>query len=94
MHYEITPPGGKVRVYRTPDDPEPIVLEGPGGERLIPLSEPRTLYYEFLAGADNFKLWTAGWKGPQMVISTPVMEAPVSMSAIPTCGCGMGWFAC
>jgi hypothetical protein len=38
------------------------VLEGPGGERKIGLLEPQTLYYEFLAGAEHFKLWTAGWK--------------------------------
>jgi hypothetical protein len=38
------------------------VLEGPGGERRIGLLEPQTLYYEFLAGAEHLKLWTAGWK--------------------------------
>jgi hypothetical protein len=33
-----------------------------GGERRIGLLEPQTLYYEFLAGAEHLKLWTAGWK--------------------------------
>src|SRR5437660_5247237 len=41
---------------------DPIVLGGPGGERRIGLLEPQTLYYAFLAGAEHFKLWTAGWK--------------------------------
>ena len=65
VQYEIRPAGGKVRLYRTPDDREPIVLEGPGGERKIALSEPHTLYFEFLTGAEHFRLWTAGWKDPR-----------------------------
>lgn len=58
--YTTSPPGGKVRRYRTPDDREPIVLEGPGGERRVGLLEPQTLHFEFLDGAERFKLWTAG----------------------------------
>ncbi len=62
VQFEIEPPAGKVLLYKTLLDPSPITLEGPGGERLVTRSEPRTLYYEMLTGVERFKLWSAGWR--------------------------------
>ena len=67
VQYNIEPPTGRVLLYKTPLDQFPMTLEGPGGELVITLSEPRTLYFEMLIGAERFKLWTAGWKGYPLI---------------------------
>jgi hypothetical protein len=62
IQYEIEPPAGKVLLYKTPHDQSPVTIEGPGGELIISLSEPRTLYYEMLIGVESFRLRTAGYQ--------------------------------
>lgn len=61
FRWEITPPSGAVKIYRTPTDPTPQTLRGPSGEGCAELVEPVTIYYEFMPGTVNFKLWTLGW---------------------------------
>ena len=60
--WEITPEDGRVMLYRTLTDPVPQTLHGPSGEGSSDLTEPQTLYYEFLPGTTNFKFLTKGYK--------------------------------
>ena len=62
FHWEITPPQGRVLLYRTPTDPSPQSLVRPSGKGRAELVELRTLYYEFLPGLETFKFYTDGFR--------------------------------
>lgn len=53
FRWTITPPEGRVLLYRTETDPSPQELNGPSGEGIIEIVEPQTLYYEYLVGTSN-----------------------------------------
>ncbi|BCA55983.1 hypothetical protein W02_31230 [Nitrospira sp. KM1] len=64
FHYVIDPPHCQVRLYRTPMDMDPLVVNGPAGWGTIVLDEPRTLYFDFVKNEGSFSLYTDGWREP------------------------------
>ena len=64
VHYIITPAHGRMKVYRTPNDQNPMIWTGEG-DAWVPMLEPRTMYYDFLPETENFKVSTLGWRDPR-----------------------------
>ena len=62
LKWTITPPEGRVLLYRTETDPTPQELNGPSGEGSIDIVEPRTIYYELLPGMRNIQMAITGCK--------------------------------
>ncbi|BCA55971.1 hypothetical protein W02_31110 [Nitrospira sp. KM1] len=64
FRYVIRPVNCDVKLYRTPIDPDPLMLSGPRGFCTITLHEPQTLYYELQKNCASFTVWTESWREP------------------------------
>ena len=59
-----TPPTGRIKLLRSPDDANPIVVTGTHQDVRIDLAEPCTIYYEFFPETTHVRIYTMGWEDP------------------------------
>ncbi|BCA54539.1 hypothetical protein W02_16790 [Nitrospira sp. KM1] len=71
FRWKIAPPYCRVRLYRTPTDPHPVLVNTPMGYGTITLQEPRTLYFEFINDPGNITVYTESWREPQTTEPSP-----------------------